>query len=357
MPNLLPVDLRSDTVTRPTPEMRAAMAAAEVGDDVFREDPTVRRLEERAAELMGKEAALFVASGCMANLVCVMAQIPAGGEIVLGEMSHMRNAESGAYARFAQVKEWPLPTDKFGNYDPARLAAAIHVGCGLPGGNPHRATTRLLCLENTNNYCGGTVQTPALMSASVQAARSQAPWIKVHLDGARIFNAAVALGIPARELAAVSDSVCFCVSKGLSSPVGSLVCGSRDFVTEALGCRKMLGGGMRQVGVLAACGLVSVSEPMIARLAEDHVNCRRLAEGLAELPGVKLDLETVQTNILYLTYRGPKGDSEWLLRALNAAGVRCLVVAGRIRMVTHREVSRAQVDEALRIARHLVTGA
>jgi threonine aldolase len=186
-----------------------------------------------------------------------------------------------------------------------------------------------------------------------RSARERAPWIKVHLDGARIFNAAVALGTPARDLAAVADSVSFCVSKGLSAPVGSLVCGSRDFVAQALAHRKMLGGGMRQVGVLAACGLVAISEPMIARLAEDHANCRRLAEGLAELPGMEADLEVVQTNILFFSYRGAKG-ADGLARELNAAGVRCLALGDRIRFVTHREVSRAQVDAALGVVARLV---
>jgi threonine aldolase len=225
---------------------------------------------------------------------------------------------------------------------------------GLAGGNAHKATTRLVCLENTHNACGGTVQTAAEMRVVVEAARKRAPWIKVHLDGARIFNAAVALGVPARELAAVADSVCFCVSKGLSGPVGSLVCGSQALVMEATALRKMLGGGMRQAGVLAACGLVSSSAPMIARLAEDHANSRVLAEGLAGLPGVALDLETVQTNIVYFAYRGSRGDGAWLVPALNAAGVRCLLVGERIRMVTHREVSRQQVDAALAVTARLL---
>jgi len=353
MADLFPIDLRSDTVTRPTPEMRAAMATAEVGDDVFGDDPTVQRLQERAAELLGKEAALFVPSGSMANLVSVLALAPGGCEMLVGERSHIHTAENVAYARVAQVKAWPLPTDRFGRFDPAAVAASVHVGYGLPGGNPHLATTRLLCLENTHNFCGGTMQTPGEMRAAVSAARARAPWIKVHLDGARIFNAAVALGTPARDLAAVADSVSFCVSKGLSAPVGSLVCGSRDFVAQALAHRKMLGGGMRQVGVLAACGLVAISEPMIARLAEDHANCRRLAEGLAELPGIEVDLKVVQTNILFFPYRGAKG-ADGLARELNAAGVRCLALGDRIRFVTHREVSRAQVDAALGVVARLV---
>lgn len=349
-----PIDLRSDTVTTPTPEMRAAMAAAEVGDDVFGEDPTVRRLEERAAELTGKQAALFVASGCMANLISVMAQAPAGSEILVAENSHIHTSEAGAYARLAQVNKWPLKVDAFGRLDPGQAAASVRRGYGLPGGNSHHSTTHLLCLENTNNFCGGTVQTAAELRSVAEAARAKAPWLKVHLDGARLFNAAVRLGVPARELSAVADSVAFCLSKGLSAPVGSLVCGSREFVTQAHALRKMLGGGMRQAGVLAACGLISLSEPLIARLAEDHANARRLAEGLAGLKGVSINLETVQTNILFFNYASPKGDAAWAAQALSARGVRCLALGTRVRMVTHRDVSRAMVERALVVSREVL---
>ncbi|MBI3832632.1 MAG: low specificity L-threonine aldolase [Planctomycetes bacterium] len=354
MPNKRPIDLRSDTVTAPTPEMRRAMAEAEVGDDVFGDDPTVNRLQERAAELLGKEAAIFVPTGCMGNLISVMMQAPAGSEILVAENSHIHTAEAAAYARCAQVNKWPLKVDRFGRLDAAEIVRSIHKGHGLPGGNSHHATTSLLCLENTNNFCGGTVQTAAEMRAVADAARAKAPWIKVHLDGARLFNAAVALKVPARELAAVADSVSFCLSKGLCAPAGSVICGKKDAIVQAHALRKMLGGGMRQVGVLAACGLLSISEPMTARLAEDHANCRRLAEGLAELPGIAVDLETVQTNILFFEYRGPKGDAAWLAGALSAEGARCLALGTRVRMVTHRDVTRAQIDEVLRIVGRLL---
>ncbi|MCW8131196.1 MAG: DegT/DnrJ/EryC1/StrS family aminotransferase [Planctomycetota bacterium] len=349
-----PADFRSDTVTLPTPEMREAMARAEVGDDVFGDDPTVKELEARAAALVGKEAAIFVPSGCMANLIAIMAQAPAGTEMLVAENSHVHTAESAAYARVAQVTKWPLKVDRFGRLDPQEIARNVRKGYGLPGGNSHHATTSLLCLENTNNFCGGTVQAPADLRRAVDAARAQGPWIKVHLDGARLFNAAVALGVPAREIAAVADSVSFCLSKGLSAPVGSLICGTKADIDQAHALRKMLGGGMRQAGVLAACGLISISEPMIARLAEDHANCRRLAEGLAELPGVTADLETVQTNILFFGCQGPKGGAAWLVKALEAEGVRCLALGERVRMVTHRGVTRAHVDEALRAAGRLL---
>lgn len=351
----MPIDLRSDTVTTPTLEMRAAMAAAEVGDDVFGDDPTVKRLEARAAELTGKAAALFVPSGCMANLIAVMAQAPAGSEVLVGENSHMHTSEAGGYARLAQINHRPLKVDRFGRFEPEQVAAAIRVGYGRPGGNSHHATTSLLCLENTNANGGGTVQTGAEMRAAVAAARAKAPWIRVHLDGARLFNAAVTLGVPARTLAAEAESVSFCISKGLSAPVGSLVCGTQELIVQAHALRKMLGGGMRQSGVLAACGLIALSEAMLARLAEDHANCRRLAEGLAALKGIALDLETVQTNILFFSYSGPRGPqgaaekAAWLAGELDAQGVRGLALGTRLRFVTHREVTRAQVERTLEI--------
>lgn len=349
-----PADFRSDTVTQPTSEMRQAMASAEVGDDVFGDDPTVKALEARAAEVTGKDAAIFVPSGCMANLIAIMTQAPAGSEMLVAENSHVNTAESAAYARVAQVNKWPLKVDRFGRMDPAEIVRNIRKGYGLPGGNSHHATTSLLCLENTNNFCGGTVQAPDELKRVADAARTQAPWIKVHLDGARLFNAAEALKVPARAIAAVADTVSFCLSKGLCAPVGSLICGKKTEIDQAHALRKMLGGGMRQAGVLAACGLISLSETMTARLAEDHANCRRLAEGLAELPGVTVDLETVQTNILFFGYQGSKGGAGWLAQAMGAEGVRCLALGERVRMVTHRDVTRAQVDETLRVAARLL---
>jgi threonine aldolase len=334
--------------------MRAAMAEAEVGDDVLGDDPTVQHLEARAAELVGKEEALFVPSGCMANLISVMAQTQAGAEILVAQNSHINCAEAGSYARLAQANKWPLKVDRFGRLDPGDVTAAIHVGYGRPGGDTHRPTTQLLCIENTNNYCGGTVQTPEEMEAPVAAARERAPWIKVHLDGARVFNAAVALGRPVQEFTAPVDSVSFCLSKGLGAPVGSMVCGTRAMITQARALRKMLGGGMRQVGVLAACGLLAISESNIARLAEDHAHCRRLAEGLAERDDVSIDLDVVQTNILFFSIESPKGNAEWLATALAERGVQCLAMGGRIRLVLHRDVSEEQVDFAIRAAAEIL---
>ena len=354
MPSRLPIDLRSDTVTQPSKAMRAAMAEAEVGDDVFQEDPTVKRLEARGAELLGKEAAIFVPSGCMGNLIGVLAQAPAGSEILVAENSHIHTAEAGSYARLAQVNKWALEVDQFGRFDPAEVTRRIRVGYGLPGGNSHSPTTALLCFENTHNFCGGTVQTPTELRACAAAAKVKAPWLKVHLDGARIFNAATALKVPAREIAAVADTVSCCLSKGLGAPVGSLLCGTQDLITQAHALRKMLGGGMRQAGVLAACGILSLTDASLALLEEDHANCRHLAEGLAGMPGIAVELDVVQTNILFFDYCGSHGDAAWLTRELNAAGVRCLALGERIRMVTHRDVSRAQIDEALNITARIV---
>ncbi|GMV79252.1 MAG: threonine aldolase [Planctomycetota bacterium] len=347
---MTPIDLRSDTVTRPDAAMRRAMAEAEVGDDVFGDDPTVIRLQERAAELVGKPAALFVPSGCMANLIGVMAQAPAGSEILVGARSHINSAESAAYARLAQVNKCALPEDERGRLDPVLVRSSIRFGAEISGGNSHHATTTLLALENTHNYCGGSALSVADMRAPIAAARERAPWIKVHLDGARIFNAAAVLNVSARDIAALADSVSFCLSKSLGAPAGSLICGSNELVARGVGLRKMLGGGMRQAGILAAAGLEALKTPNLERLADDHANARRLAEGLAELPGIVADPASVQTNILFIEYRGRKGDTAWLGRALTERGVWCLALGERLRMVTHRDVTRAQIDAALKLA-------
>ena len=350
MPDRSPAcDLRSDTVTRPTPAMRRAMSRAAVGDDVFGEDPTVRQLEELAAGTVGKEAALFVPSGTMGNLLAVMIHAE-DGEVLLGDSSHIRLSECGGHARLAGSPAWPLATDRFGRLSPADVAGAVH------GANVHQARTKLLCLENTHNFCGGTVISAEETAAIVAPARKAG--LKTHLDGARIFNAATALGVPAAALAAPFDSVMFCLSKGLCAPVGSMLCGSQAFVAEARARRKMLGGGMRQAGVLAACGLIAIEE-MTRRLAEDHASARLLAEALAGLPGVALDTATVQTNMVIFGYRGARGrDAAWLQRELAWRGVLALVLpAGgepRIRLVTHRDVSRADCRRAVGIFRGLL---
>jgi threonine aldolase len=329
--------------------MRRAMAECEVGDDVFGEDLTVRRLEELAAERIGKEAALLAPSGTMGNLLAVMVWA-SDGEVLLGGRSHIRLNEAGGHAQVAGAALWPLVTDRRGRLDPAEVAGAVH------GANIHQPRSRLLCLENTHNFCGGTCLAAADCEVIVGAAR--AAGLRAHLDGARIFNAAAALGVPASELARPFDSVMFCISKGLCAPVGSLLCGSREFVAEARARRKMLGGGMRQAGVLAACGLISIAE-MTKRLAEDHANARLLAEGLAGLPGIRLDLESVETNMVVLEYAASDGrDAAWLQRELAARGVLALTLPetgpARLRLVTHNDVSRQDCLCALERCRELL---
>jgi threonine aldolase len=284
------IDLRSDTVTLPTPAMRQAMFEAELGDDVLGEDPTVNRLEAMAAERLGKEASLFVASGTMANLVCLLAHCQRGQEAIMGHMAHTFLFEAGGAAAVGGIHPRTVPNQPDGTLDLGDVEAAIR-----PTDNPHHPRSRLVCLENTHNRCGGAVLTPAYMS-QVRALADRHR-LAIHLDGARVFNAAIALGVPVSELARDADSVSFCLSKGLSAPVGSMVCGSSALVNEARRQRKLLGGGMRQAGVLAAAGIVAL-ETMVDRLAEDHSNARKLAEGLAGLPGIVLDPKRVETNLV-----------------------------------------------------------
>ena len=329
------IDLRSDTVTHPTPAMREAMAQAVVGDDVLGEDPTVQRLEAMAAELMGKEAAVFVASGTMGNLTCLLAHCQRGDEAIVGSEAHVLHYEVGGAAGLGGIQLRPVPNDARGLLDIEAVEATIR------GQNIHFPRTALVCLENTHNRCGGGVITPGETAEVAQLARRYGA--AVHLDAARIFNAAVALGVPAAQLAAEVDSVTFCLSKGLAAPVGSLVCGSADFVAHARKARKMLGGGMRQVGVIAAAGIVAL-ETMIDRLAEDHKHARLLAEGLAQVPGVRIDATSVQTNIVVLNV----DDGAAFQRRLQELGVLTTAFGlSRVRMVTHYGIMRQDIEEAL----------
>lgn len=266
------IDLRSDTVTKPTPQMREAMARAEVGDDVYGDDPTVNRLQELAAELMGKEAGLFVPSGTMGNLAALLAHCQRGDEVILGSKNHSFLFEAGGLSALGGIHSCQLQNQPDGSILAADIEAAIRPD------DPHDPITRLLCLENTHNRCGGTVQTPEVTDAMAAVARRHG--LKVHLDGARLFNAAAALNLNVRELTRSVDSVTFCLSKGLCAPVGSVLCGDKEFIHRALRARKMLGGGMRQAGVLAAAGIVAL-QTMTARLTEDHLRAQRLAEGLS----------------------------------------------------------------------------
>ena len=341
------VDLRSDTMTLPTPEMRRAMAEAECGDDVWNEDPTVQRLERMAAEVMGKEAALFAASGTMSNLLAVLTWCHRGDEIIVGSEAHMLWYEVGGASALGGVVLRTVPNDPQGKLDPQVVEATIRPK------DIHFPRTTLVCLENTHNRCGGAVLTPEDTAAVAQVAHQHGA--SVHLDGARIFNAAVALGIPAQELTADADSVCFCVSKGLSAPIGSLLCGSQEFVAQARRWRQMVGGGMRQVGVIAAAGIVSM-EAMVERLADDHELAKRLARGLAQVPGIRLDPDTVQTNIVIFEWTG--GPAQELLSSLEARGVKASSTGESwLRMVTHAGIGPGDIDYALETVTDVATEA
>lgn len=331
-----PIDLRSDTVTKPTRGMRAAMAAAEVGDDVFGDDPTVHRLEAMAAELLGKEAAVFVPSGTMANLCALLAHTQPGDEVLLGSECHIYHYEVGGMARIGGLLAHPLPNRADGGIAPEAIRQAIRPP------NIHVPPTTLLCLENTHNRCGGAALDVTTMDTLVQTARECG--LRVHLDGARIFNAAIALGVPAARLARGCDSVMFCVSKGLGAPVGSILCGERTFIERARRFRKMLGGGMRQAGVLAAAAIYAL-EHHVERLADDHANAKRLAEGLR---GFEPFLPNEpQTNIVVVAVR--QGTVDQWLRAFADVGVLAVPFGPeRFRMVTHLDVTAEDIEEALR---------
>lgn len=333
------IDLRSDTITHPTPAMRAAMARAEVGDDVFGDDPTVNRLQEMAAARLGKEAALFVASGTMGNLVALLTHCARGEEIIMGHLAHTFLNEQGGTAALGGIHTRTVPNQPDGTLDLNEVAAAIR------GEDDHYPITRVICLENTQNRCGGTVLDLAYTQAAADLAHRHG--LRLHIDGARIFNAAVALGVDVHELVAPADSVSFCLSKGLAAPVGSVVVGTREFIARARRNRKVVGGGMRQAGILAAAGIVALEE-MVDRLAEDHAHAQLLAQGLAGVPGLAVDLARVQTNIVYFDLLRPDRTPAQLASALDAQGVRLLPAGGRsLRAVTHYQVSRADVERAL----------
>ena len=333
------VDLRSDTLTRPTSGMSRAMAEAEVGDDVFGEDPTVNKLEQLAAHRLGKEAALFVASGTMGNLVSLLAHCGRGEEIILGSFAHTFFFEQGGSAAVGGIHPRTLPNQPDGTLVLSDIEGAIRAD------NLHFPRTRLIVLENTHNLCGGHPLDIDYMKAVGDVARRHG--LKIHVDGARIFNAAAALDVPAARLAADADSVSFCLSKGLGAPVGSVVCGNQEFISEARRARKILGGGMRQAGVRAAAGIVALNE-RVDRLADDHANARKLAEGLAQMPGVSIDPAQIHTNIVYFEVDRQDMAVEDLVKRLDDNGARMLPVGpGRIRAVTHYHISSDDIDYVL----------
>jgi threonine aldolase len=330
-----PIDLRSDTVTLPSPEMKQAMMDAPLGDDVLGDDPTVLRLQEMAAEVTGKEAALFVSSGTQANLVAMMTHCPRGREVILGENAHILAFEAGSAWTVASLGLRTVRVDAKGRLDLHDVRSKIRPD------DSHFPRTGLVCIENTHNRAGGTVQNEEDLAAVRDLADRHG--MPVHMDAARVFNAAVKLGVPVSSLTAYADSVSFCLSKGLGCPVGSLVCGTREFIAEAHRNRKVLGGGMRQAGILAGAGIYAL-ENMVERLADDHENAAYAAEGLASLPGVTLS-PPPETNLVFFTAEG--WDHKRLEEKLDAAGVRCFDEGGRIRWVTHYGIERDDITEAL----------
>ena len=332
------IDLRSDTVTRPTPAMRQAMFGAEVGDVVYGEDPTVNRLERRAAEILGSEAALFVPTGTMGNTIGVKIHTAHGQEVICDARSHIMNYELSMLAWFSGCLARPVAAA-------GGILTWEQVRREIRPPGPHWAPTGLIEIENTHNLAGGTVYPIEVIEEICDGAHENG--LKVHMDGARIFNAAAACGRPAREIAAKADSVMFCLSKGLGAPVGSMLAGTREAIGRGRLLRKRLGGGMRQAGVLAAAGLVAL-ETMTARLAEDHANARLLAEGLGRIPGIRVDLSTVQTNIVIFDVSGTGMPAGEISRLLREQGVLINAVnAALMRAVTHYDVSRGDCEGAL----------
>jgi threonine aldolase len=334
------IDLRSDTVTQPTPKMREAMAKADVGDDVYGEDPSVNELEELAAARLGKEAAVFIPSGTMGNLAAILAFCGRGDEIILGDLSHTFLYEAGGISALGGIHPRLLPNREDGTLDLEEIEAAVRPD------NPHHPITRLIELENTHNRCGGAVISAEYLQSVAEIAKRHNLYL--HLDGARIFNAAAALGVDAKEMTAPVDSVTFCLSKGLCAPVGSLLCGSAEFIKRARRIRKQLGGGMRQAGILAAAGIVAL-EDMVDRLAEDHKRAKLLAAGLSKLSSLRLENYPPASNMVYLSL-SPESPImiDGLLQALKERGV--LVGSaggGKIRMVLHYWIDDRAIDQVV----------
>ncbi|WP_303863384.1 low-specificity L-threonine aldolase [Alkalibaculum bacchi] len=328
------IDFRSDTVTMPTEKMREVMASALVGDDVYREDPTVNALEEIAAKRLGKETALFVPSGTMGNQIAVKTHTIAGHEVIVENKSHIYNYEVGALASICGVQAHPISSD-LGAINPDFLREAIREE------DIHYAKTGLICLENTHNQHGGIVVPIENMKTVYEIAQENQ--IPIHLDGARIFNAATYLKTDVKNIAEYADSIMLCLSKGLGAPVGSILVGNREFIQKARKVRKMFGGGMRQAGIIAAAGIVSLEE-MTHRLEEDHITAKALGEGLSEINGLKVDLKTLQTNIVMCDVINPQIDTNQLVEDLRKEGIICATAGvNRIRFVTHYPISMSDV--------------
>ncbi len=336
------IDLRSDTVTKPTPEMREAMAEAEVGDDVYRDDPTVNRLEELAANMLGKESALFVPSGTMGNLLALLVHCQRGDEAIVGDRSHIYLNEAGGMSALGGIQPCPVPNQKDGTLALDDILASIRTE------DVHHPITRLICLENTQNICGGIPLTAAYTREVGELARKNN--LSLHIDGARIFNAAAAQNISIRDLVDPADSVMFCLSKGLASPVGSMLVGTSRFIARARHLRKMLGGGMRQVGIIAAAGIISL-EQMTKRLADDHIRARKLADGLRNVKGVLVDEGSPYSNMVYLNLVSDvKVDAAKIIDIASKQNVLLdCENARRFRLVTHYWVDDKAVDKVIQV--------
>lgn len=335
------IDLRSDTVTKPTQRMRQAMAQAEVGDDVYGEDPTVRALEETAAEMLGKEAGLLVTSGTQGNQTAVLTHTRPGQEVIVEADAHVFYYEVGAMAALAGVQTRPL-------HGVRGQMAIDDIEAAIRGNNIHYPETGLICLENTHNRAGGAVLPLAYMESAYALARRMG--VPVHLDGARLFNASVAVGVPVRHFAACADTVQICLSKGLAAPIGSLLVGTRDVIARARKWRKALGGGMRQAGVIAAPGLIALTE-MVERLAEDHERARRLAEGLANVAGIAVDVSAVETNIVVADVSSVGMSVSEFVATLADCGVLATEFGGStVRFVTHLDIREEDIDDTVAAA-------
>jgi|UniRef100_A0A7V3RHS8 threonine aldolase len=341
------IDLRSDTVTLPTQRMREAIYNAELGDDVFGEDPTVNRLEQIAAEIVGKEAGLLVTSGTQGNLVAILTHCARGDEVILGNLSHTFLNEVGAISALGGIHPHTVTNQEDGTMDLKDIEFAIRSD------NIHYPRTKLICIENTHNRCYGAPLSVEYTNAVCELAHSHD--LMVHLDGARIFNAAVALNVDVKELTKNVDSLSFCLSKGLSAPVGSILCGTKEFIKEARRYRKMLGGGMRQAGIIAAAGIVAL-EDMIERLEEDHKNAKLLAEGISKIPGLYIDLEKVKTNIIYFDLVSKRISPEELVKRMDLEGIKFLQTGpNRFRMVTHYGITEEDVKITIETLKKIIS--
>ncbi|CAN8294956.1 unnamed protein product [Cochlearia groenlandica] len=336
------VDLRSDTVTRPTNAMREAMFSAEVDDDILGYDPTARRLEEEMAKMFGKEAALFVPSGTMGNLICVMAHCDVrGSEVILGDNCHIHVYENGGISTIGGIHPKTIKNEEDGTMDLAAIEAAIRD----PKGSTYYPTTKLICLENTHANCGGRCLSAEYTDEVGEIAKRHG--LKLHIDGARIFNASVALGVPVHRLVQAADSVSVCLSKGIGAPVGSVIVGSQFFIEKAKTLRKTLGGGMRQIGVLCAAALVAVQE-ILPKLQFDHKKAKLLAEGLNQIKGIKVNVAAVETNLIFMDMEdGSKLTAEKLRKSLAEYGILVTQSATGIRMVIHHQITTSDVQYTL----------